>query len=258
MKYINKIQLKRSTMAIIFMISLILPTFLNAPQAWASEITAAKVIELTNGNRQAQGLNALTENAQLDRAAASKAADMEKEQYFSHTSPSGATPWHWFQKEGYAYQYAGENLAIHFTTAEDQQTAWMNSPSHRENILNPKYKEIGVAVRTITQKGEKVILTVQMFGAAPESLSTPIVESKNDVVRSSVEAWTSVNNNGIKQFVQSNLGGGSSSSMVSKLALSFAVLIIMIIIGIGFMSVLHGWETLYKVIMQRKKDMPVA
>src|SRR5262249_52419968 len=47
---------------------------------------------------------------------------------------------------GYNFRYLGENIAYGFGTAQGVMTAWMNSPGHRANILDPNYTEIGIAV----------------------------------------------------------------------------------------------------------------
>jgi hypothetical protein len=89
---------------------------------------------------------------------------MIKENYFAHNSPSGKTPWFWMEKNNYDYRYAGENLAMDFHTALDQQLAWMKSPTHRKNILNQEFKEIGVAVKQGLIQGHLATITVQEFG----------------------------------------------------------------------------------------------
>jgi hypothetical protein len=68
------------------------------------------------------------------------------------------------KEEGYAYKAAGENLAINFTDAKEQQSAWMESKTHRANILNANYREIGVAVVEGKIDGQHSIVTVQLFG----------------------------------------------------------------------------------------------
>jgi hypothetical protein len=68
---------------------------------------------------------------------------------FAHyyQSPQGQMdPWQFIINSGYQYLYAGENLGKDFSSAEKLVTAWMNSPLHRDNLLNPNYSEIGVAV----------------------------------------------------------------------------------------------------------------
>lgn len=138
--------------------------FFFAPTASASEITSEKVVELVNQDRQDHGVESLRMNEALTRAAQAKADDMAKNEYFAHTSPSGVTPWYWIQESGYDYRSAGENLAIHFMDAEEQEKAWMESVKHRENILSSKYQDIGVAVEHIVQNGQPTIIVVQMFG----------------------------------------------------------------------------------------------
>jgi hypothetical protein len=142
--------------------------------ASADGISGQTVIQLVNKERLAAGISALSENSQLSKAAQDKVEDMIKNDYFAHTSPKGISPWYWFEKNGYDYKYAGENLAINFTNAESQEKAWMASPSHRKNILNPNYREIGVAVASGRVDGETSIITVQLFGA----LSGAIVKSE--------------------------------------------------------------------------------
>jgi len=121
------------------------------------------VIE-TNKIRGAHNLHVLTPNTKLDLAASEKLNDMVKNNYFSHISPQGTTPWVWIEKNGYNYSHAGENLALGFLNAKTTLSGWMNSPSHRANIINTNYDEIGVATGKATINGITGILTVQMFG----------------------------------------------------------------------------------------------
>jgi uncharacterized protein YkwD len=123
-----------------------------------------EIISLSNDDRSAAGLAALRENMALDAAAAAKADDMAAQHYFSHTSPTGVTPWNWFREAKYEYRYAGENLALHFRDVVLEERAWMASKKHCENILNPKYLETGVAVREMDWDGKPTMLAVQLFG----------------------------------------------------------------------------------------------
>lgn len=143
--------------------------------AEAASLTADRVIHLANQAREEAGLSRLSTNPALTRAAELKAADMAGQHYFAHTSPAGISPWHWFDEAGYTYRYAGENLAIHFTRAEDQQQAWMKSEKHRANILNPKYQETGVAVAVYEEDGRQSLVTVQLFGTLMDAPAVPTV-----------------------------------------------------------------------------------
>lgn len=143
---------------------LVLPILFSAFLAFAADLSPESVIALTNTEREKRGLAPLVQNDALHRAAELKAADMIKNDYFAHTSPEGLAPWHWIKASGYEYQYAGENLAVNFDSAEEQLSAWMNSKTHRENILNEKYTEIGIAVVRGEVKGKTSFVTVVLFG----------------------------------------------------------------------------------------------
>lgn len=123
-----------------------------------------EIIAQTNTLRQSLGFDVLKENPVLDIAAAQKLQDMTQNQYFAHTSPAGISPWHWIEVNQYKYTYAGENLAIGFLTAKDAVNAWANSPSHRANLLNSNYKEIGIAVAPAKIQNSQGFLVVQLFG----------------------------------------------------------------------------------------------
>jgi uncharacterized protein YkwD len=150
--------------------------------AQASDITSDMVIKLVNDARQSAKVAVLKKNEILSLAAEKKAEDMINNDYFAHNSPDGKTPWYWIDQQGYDYKFAGENLAINFSNAEEEQKAWMDSPLHRKNILNEKYAEIGVAVKEGVINGKKTTITVQMFGAHQgESQDTAAVTQVDDL-----------------------------------------------------------------------------
>ncbi|HPQ79271.1 MAG TPA: CAP domain-containing protein [Candidatus Dojkabacteria bacterium] len=139
-------------------------------QAYASSITPANIISLTNQERRVAGLPELTNNAKLSTAALAKANDMFAKDYWDHFGPNGETPWQFIRAAGYNYVYAGENLGKGFRTSEGLVEAWMVSPTHRDNMLSPHYKDIGVAVVEGTLLGKQTILVVQMFGNLTSSV----------------------------------------------------------------------------------------
>jgi len=151
----------------IFLLGALLALFFNFNLSliFASEISKSNIINLVNDSRVKNNLSILKESALLDAVAKDKVKDMIENNYFAHTSPSGKDPWYWFKKNGYQYASAGENLAINFENAEDQHREWMNSPTHRKNILNSKFSEIGVAVAKGKIDGEETIVVAQVFAA---------------------------------------------------------------------------------------------
>ena len=115
-------------------------------------------------DRARVGLGELKINATLGKAAEIKVQDMLNKNYFSHVSPDNKTPWDFIKNVGYKYLAAGENLAIDFPTAEGVNEGLMNSPTHRANILNKLYTEIGVSVGYGIFEGRETILVAQYFG----------------------------------------------------------------------------------------------
>src|SRR3989344_5239355 len=110
-----------------------------------ANVLPAVLVDLANADRGANRLASLSINPLLEEAARLKAEDMVSKGYFAHTSPEGITPWYWFSRAKYTFAYAGENLAINFNDSSAVNTAWMNSPSHRANILNGNFTEVGIA-----------------------------------------------------------------------------------------------------------------
>jgi len=145
-------------------------SFPNNP--FYADITRTALVEMANAERAKQNLPELAENALLNQAAYMKALDMATSGYFNHISPAGINPWHWFSQAGYDYKYAGENLAIGFIDSKEVQDAWVASPTHKANIVNGKYKEIGIAVLKASFQGNPATIVVQMFGAKSSSPQT--------------------------------------------------------------------------------------
>ena len=135
--------------------------------AQAKEINLQNVVTLVNQSREENNLKPLLINPELSKIARDKAQDMVRNHYFAHTSPAGITPWHWFIENNYSYKYAGENLAVNYDSAEEEHEAWMKSPTHKKNILNPNFTEIGIATANGIIEGKKSQITVQVF-ATPQ------------------------------------------------------------------------------------------
>ena len=133
---------------------------------YASDISVSQVVSLTNQERAGAGMAPLTFNPVLSTAAGTKAGDMFAFGYWAHNNPqTGRQPWDFIREAGYTYRYAGENLARDFGETQSMMSAWMASPSHRDNIISPRYSEIGVAVVDGVFQGVETTLVVQMFGA---------------------------------------------------------------------------------------------
>lgn len=152
---------------------------------YGSSVVSSVLIDLTNQTRKENNLSPLLYNQRLEDAAILKGNDMVTRHYFAHFAPDGTSPWHWFDKAGYKFLFAGENLAIHFRSSKEVEKAWMDSPKHRANILDPRYEDIGIAAIHGNTNTSPAIFVVQMFGkqepsTEPASLQkqTPIQGAK--------------------------------------------------------------------------------
>jgi uncharacterized protein YkwD len=136
-------------------------------EGFLASVLPAALLDLTNSDRASNGVAALQNDPALAQAAQLKANDMAEKGYFAHVSPDGKTPWYWLQQVGYPYTFAGENLAINFDDSSAVETAWMNSPTHRANIVKPQYTRVGYAVAHGTYQGRETTFVVQEFAARP-------------------------------------------------------------------------------------------
>ncbi len=131
----------------------------------SNSVNAGALLTNINNARRSNGLSDLVINDRLSAAASQKASDMFAKNYWAHFSPTGTSPWYFISKNGYAYSYAGENLANGFTSSEATFGAWMASSAHRANILSRSYKETGFAVVDGNLQGRETVLVVEMFGS---------------------------------------------------------------------------------------------
>ncbi len=138
----------------------------------AAVITAV-LVDLANTDRQVNDVPQLDMNPTLTAIAQAKADDMAQKGYFAHTSPDGHDPWYWFAQGGYQFTYAGENLAVDFSDSADVEEAWMNSPTHRANLLNSRFTQIGIATAVGTYNGRQTTFVVQEFGTPARTATTP-------------------------------------------------------------------------------------
>lgn len=135
-----------------------------------ADITLSGLLDSTNSARAADGKAHLSINAKLTQAAELKAQDMFAKQYWAHTAPDGTTPWHWFGEVGYSYAEAGENLAKNFSASGSVITAWLQSPTHRANLLKASYTDVGFAVMSGALDGQEATVVVALYGTPAETV----------------------------------------------------------------------------------------
>lgn len=164
-------------------VAVALPLILPAGFLQSSAVTESNIIQLTNEGRASAGIDVVTRNATLTAAAQAKADDMMVRQYFSHVDPDGKRGWNRILAAGYDYRYAGENLAIHFKTAESVHAGWLASATHKANLVDPRFREIGVGIAHGAFEGHDTTVVVQFFGTPrtavgavtePQPAETPV------------------------------------------------------------------------------------
>ncbi|MEI6498555.1 MAG: CAP domain-containing protein [bacterium] len=168
----NSLPIKISKITLSFALTLLI--FSATLTAFASPITEENVLKNINDQRIINNLKPLKIDQDLNRAATLKSKDMINRDYFDHYA-FGLSPWVFIRNAGYDYDEAGENLAMDFVTSEGMVNAWMNSPKHRDNILNADYQDIGVGiVKGEFTQGESTHTTymvTNMFGTRKTDIS---------------------------------------------------------------------------------------
>lgn len=162
---------------------------------YASNITAGQVFEQVNRQRLQANLPPLKLNKYLNQAAQEKAKHMFALDYWDHIAPDGTTPWKFIKDQHYYYTVAGENLARDFDSTAPMVAAWMDSPTHRANIVHEKYQDTGIAVVDGKLNGVETTLVVQLFGAPaapaqPGSPSAPTSPQISQAAPSTQESFT--------------------------------------------------------------------
>ncbi len=151
--------------------------------AYATSTTSGGLLQSTNSQRTDNGVAGLTLNSQLNSAAQTKADDMVARNYWSHVTPDNLQPWVFIQNAGYSYTKAGENLAYGFGTSAETITGWMNSVTHRANLLDSGFTEVGFGIANapnfISTGQETIVVAMygkpQVLGASSTAAPAPTV-----------------------------------------------------------------------------------
>jgi uncharacterized protein YkwD len=132
----------------------------------------ARVVELVNdaradgkrcGRERFAAAPPLTVSRELNDAATDHARDMARRKYFEHRGRDGSEPRDRVRRSGYQSRLTGENIAYGPESAEEVVAGWLASPGHCANIMDPRFRDIGVGFATGPKRGQ--IYWVQNFGA---------------------------------------------------------------------------------------------
>lgn len=225
-----------------------LPQQIPSVLGYATDIHAEKLLAAVNAKRQAAGLGLLSLDSQLSEAAARKAADMFAKNYWAHNNPVGASPWEFITQSGYTYTVAGENLAKNFSDSRGVVDAWMDSPTHRDNILKASYHDVGFAVVNGILNGEETTLVVQMFGSRAKA-TAQLPQAPTVVTQQA--AQTEVVSKPLPSSVASAYSGVSIKPLIDIGRLNHTVVYLFIGILLGVL-VVDAW------LMSRRRIVRVA
>jgi uncharacterized protein YkwD len=163
---------KRKTVLATVATPAVCPNTALVPDAGNLDLIRGALDCLHDQVRSKRGLGTLASNAALDTAAAEHTEDMIARRYFDHDSPEGGTFDERILAAGYARRNDGWSLGENLIWATGDlatpaalMRAWMGSKGHRANILNPRYRDLGLAVRLGTPAGDSGVTVSAEFGA---------------------------------------------------------------------------------------------
>src|SRR3990167_6733136 len=136
--------------------------------SYAASMQEQTLVADTNAERTRLRLAPLNLNQRLDQAADEKAKDMTARNYWSHDTPDGNPPWVFVANQKYSYQKLGENLAAGFDNEHSTVNGWMASRTHKENLLDPNFTEVGFGTAQSTNYtaggGGPMTIVVAFYG----------------------------------------------------------------------------------------------
>jgi len=151
---------------------------------YATDLSRPSLLQDSNTERTNENLADLQLNDKLDKAAQAKAQDMVNKDYWSHQTPSGQLPWAFVDNAHYKYRKVGENLAAGFDSANAVIRAWLASPTHRQNMLDPSYTDVGFGYANspnyAAAGGGQMTVIVAFYGQKSTDSSTVPLASTNN------------------------------------------------------------------------------
>lgn len=140
-------------------------------------VTEVRVLDLVNEQRKSRGVEPMTMSDKLMTAARLHSANMALQQTLSHPL-DGKDFWQRIVDTGYAPSTAAENIAQGAPDAAAVVQMWMESEGHRENMLSPEYREIGIGFTT-APNGETFWTQVFATPIATQPIDPPMERDKS-------------------------------------------------------------------------------
>jgi len=158
---------------------IVLAAALATPNPGDAPAVSRRVLELVNearaharrcGSKSFSATTALKLSSALGDAALAHSLDMATRNYFDHSGADGSTPASRVTRTGYGWGVVGENIAAGVASPEEAVQGWLHSPAHCENLMDPRFMEMGVAYM-VNPKNPSVILWTQVFAAPGSGLA---------------------------------------------------------------------------------------
>jgi len=169
--------------------------------AYATDIGSNSLVSATNQKRAAVGVGALAYNDKLTKAAQNKANDMATRDYWSHNTPEGTPPWTFISNAGYSYTIAGENLAFGYRITNTNPVTneigvidgWMASPTHKDNMLNSRFTEVGFGIAnspSYQNLGQQTIVVAMYASPIPQAAAPAVIKPATTATTPAATATT--------------------------------------------------------------------
>ena len=141
-----------------------LPPSTEAGLAILDAVNLARASARTCGERSYPPAPALTWNERLSDAALAHSTDMAAKKYFAHRAPDGAMVGDRATRARYAWRVIGENIAAGQTSADEAVAAWLASPGHCANIMEPRFTDMGAGYAIRSERFPGRVYWTQAFG----------------------------------------------------------------------------------------------
>lgn len=205
--------------------------------SYATTMNSDSLLQATNNARESNKQSDLRLNSDLAKAAQNKANDMVSRNYWSHNTPDGTQPWTFITNTGYEYQKSAENLAYGFSTGSDVISGWMNSPEHRENILDKAFLDVGFGYANSPNfVGKGPVTVVVAYYGRPQSAAPYIATTQGAQSFTPAPSTTANNVSKTPQTI-------SRVSSLTGTWLPGATLIFIFLLGaaVAGLVIKHGW-----------------
>lgn len=204
--------------------------------SYATQISINDLLTSTNSMRTLNNINSLKLNPGLDAAAQAKANDMATRNYWNHTTPEGNQPWVFVSAQNYDYQKLGENLAAGFIDSQSTVKGWMASDSHRENLLDPSFSDVGFGFANnpdYSAGGGPMTIVVAFYGRPSTAPAISSQSNPSQDLEASLNSQPTTTLNSSTQKAQTKITTRAQIAFFSIFHSNFATYVALILVGLA-------------------------